>query len=56
MTNGDRFKVECAAALLAVVKAVQEGESAATADELAAFLGPLADTLDDVLGVAVRHL
>ena len=48
--------LEAAAALLALVRAVQESEVEPTAEELAALLPPVVDMLADVIGVAARRL
>ncbi|WP_164383885.1 hypothetical protein [Streptomyces sp. OM5714] len=55
--TGDLATLEAAAALLAVVRAVQEPEAGEpTAEELAALLAPTADMLGDVIAVAARRL
>ncbi|MFE7215426.1 hypothetical protein ACFU93_37000 [Streptomyces sp. NPDC057611] len=54
MSGSDLSAPESAAALLAVVRAVQDSESEPTADELAVLLGPVTDALEGVIGVAVR--
>gem|GEM_PF-6685131 len=46
--------LEAASALLNLVRAVLDSEIEPTADELAVFLRPVTDALEDVLSVAAR--
>ncbi|MGW2932093.1 hypothetical protein ACWDA7_09525 [Streptomyces sp. NPDC001156] len=51
----DLSSLEAAAALLVLVRAVLDSETEPTADELAVFLRPVTDALEDVLSVATRR-
>ncbi|MGI5513136.1 hypothetical protein [Streptomyces sp. CA-106131] len=51
----DLSSLETAAALLVLVRAVLDSETEPTADELAVFLRPVTDALEDVLSVATRR-
>ncbi|WP_157977382.1 hypothetical protein [Streptomyces triticisoli] len=56
MSVSDLPTLEAAVALLAIVRAVLDPESKATAEGVAALLGPTADMLEDVIGVAARRV
>lgn len=53
--SADLATLEAAAVLLALVRAVQEAETASTADELAAMLSPVADMLEDMIELVAKR-